>query len=562
MRVALYARYSSEGQREASIDDQYRNCEAYAKRQDGWTITHRYHDKAISGSQNANGRPGYRQMLTDAQARHFDVVLVDDFSRLSRDQVETETARRRLVHWNIRLIGVSDGIDTAAKGHKMLSSFKGIMNEVFLDDLRDKTRRGMVGQVLKGYHGGGRAYGYRLVPEYDPTKKDPYGQPARIGTRLEIDKEQAKWVQQIFQWYAEGMSPMKIVEELNRRNVPPPGIFYKRKSHNLPSWCNSALYGNVKYGLGLLNNHLYKGEIVWGRSRWEKDPDTKKKRRFLCNESEWIVHKDERLRIVDDELWNKVKARQVAIHQASDHIRAMLHRNARTGRQPKYLFSGLLTCGQCGHKFVIVDPTRYGCSGWRYRGLSTCNNTVMASRKLVESVLLQAIQEDLFTEEGYAVVKTEVMRLLAEHRRHRTPDLGQVKARLVDVEREIGNVMLAIKAGIFTSTTKSELEKLETERVRLLQALQGSPQKADAVVSFIPNMMERFKQLANDLAAVTQHQVDKARSILRELMGQQIILHPTADGVERYLTAEITGDYAGLLRLASGKNKFGGGQGS
>jgi DNA invertase Pin-like site-specific DNA recombinase len=145
MRVALYGRYSSEGQREASIDDQFRNCQTYAARQVGWTITNRYHDKAISGSHGADGRPGYRQMLADAKLKRFDILLVDDLSRLSRDQVETERARRSLVHWGIRLIGVSDGIDTAAKGHKMLSNFKGIMNEVFLDDLRDKTHRGMVG---------------------------------------------------------------------------------------------------------------------------------------------------------------------------------------------------------------------------------------------------------------------------------------------------------------------------------------------------------------------------------------------------------------------------------
>ena len=158
-------RFSSENQREASIDDQFRNCETYADRQHGWEIIHRYEDNAVSGSQNASGRTGYRQMLADALEKRFDVLLVDDFSRLSRDQVETETARRRLIHWGVRLIGVSDGIDTAAKGHKMLSGFKGIMNEVFLDGLRDKTRRGMVGQVLKGYHGGGRSYGYRLVQE-------------------------------------------------------------------------------------------------------------------------------------------------------------------------------------------------------------------------------------------------------------------------------------------------------------------------------------------------------------------------------------------------------------
>ena len=133
-------------------------------------------------------------MLKDAQAHAFDVLLIDDFSRLSRDQVGTEQARRRLIHWGVRVIGVSDGIDTANKSHKMLSGFRGIMNEFYLDDLRDKTYRGMVGQALKGYHCGGRAYGYKLAPDYDATKTDPYGRPAIIGTRLEIYPEQAQWV--------------------------------------------------------------------------------------------------------------------------------------------------------------------------------------------------------------------------------------------------------------------------------------------------------------------------------------------------------------------------------
>lgn len=65
-----------------------------------------------------------------------------------------------------------------------------------------------------------------------------------------------------------------------------------------------------------------------------------------------------------------------------------------------------------------------------------------------------------------------------------------------------------------------------------------------------------------NLATITQHSVDKTRYILRDLMVAQIVLHPTADGMVRYLTAEVSGDYAGLYRLVTGKNKFGGGEGS
>ena len=558
-RVALYARYSSENQKESSIEDQFRNCEKRAARE-GWTVTARYEDRAISGA--TAERPGYQQMLKDAKTKQFDILLVDDFSRLSRDSIETEQARRRLVHWRVRLIGVSDGIDTEAKGHKMLSGFKGMMNEVFLDDLRDKTRRGMVGQALKGYHCGGRAYGYRLVPEYDPSKKDPYGHPARVGTRLEKHPDQAHWVQWIFEQYAEGQSPLKIVEELNRQGVPPPGTFYRRRSLRTPTWCASALHGDLNQGTGLLNNPLYSGQRIWNRAGYRKDPDTKRSMRVLRDRSEWVITPAPQLRIIDDALWERVRARQRDVHEQSATIRAVLHVNARTGRGPKYLFSGLLVCGQCQGKFVIVDPLHYGYSGWKYRGLSVCDNTIKVSRQLVESRLLQAVKDDLFTQEGLAVFKQEVARLLAEQRRTQTPDLAKAKARLQVVEQEIEHIMTAIKAGVLTASTKTALEQAEAERARLLQAMQGPHKKLDKVASFLPNMVGKFKALVDDLVGATQHEVNKARGILKELVGGQIALHPAADGADRYLTAELSGNYAGLMRLAAGKNKFGGGQGS
>ena len=107
-----------------------------------------------------------------------------------------------------------------------------------------------------------------------------------------------------------------------------------------------------------------------------------------------------------------------AVSQGVMALRASHHCRANsTGRDPKYLFSGLLVCGQCGGKFVICEATKYGCSTWRTRGDSVCSNTLRVPRTLVETLLLASIQRDLFTEEGLAVFKQEVARLLAEHRR-------------------------------------------------------------------------------------------------------------------------------------------------
>jgi site-specific DNA recombinase len=549
MRVALYARYSSENQRESSIVDQNRNCETRAARE-GWTITARYEDRALSGT--TSERPGYQQLLTDAKAKLFDVVLVDDFSRLSRDSSESEQARRRFVHWGVRLIGVTDGIDTNTKNHEMLSGIKGVMNQAFISDLKDKISRGMIGKALHGYHLGGRTYGYKLVPELDPTRKDPYGNPERVGTKLAIDEEQATWVRWIFARCAEGWSPHKIVTELNRRQVPAPGAAYRRTSGRAPSWSAPSLQGNATLGTGLFNNPLYTGRVVWNRKRRDKDPDTGVRAHIARDKTEWIETETPHLRIIDEDLWARVTAMRAGVSRGVYDLRQRHSRARSTGRNPKYLFSGLLVCGLCCGKFVVCSHSDYCCSTWRTRGESVCANALRVPRKLAESALVAAIQKDLFTPEGLEVFKAEIIRLLASHRRTRRPDVAKVTARLQAIEREIAAIITAIKAGVFSASTKAELDRLEAEQDSLTQTIKGRNKLYDKVVAFLPNMEQRFTAMIDDLVAVTQPEVDKVRGMLRELVGHAIRLHPTSDGAERFLTAELSGDYTGLMTLACG----------
>jgi|SRR5467141_3771368 len=81
----------------------------------------------------------------------------------------------------------------------------------------------MAGQALKGYSTGSRVYGYRRVPIEDPTKKDEWGRPVIVAVTRAIDEDKARWVRQMFQWYADGKSLCWICGELNRRHVPTPG---------------------------------------------------------------------------------------------------------------------------------------------------------------------------------------------------------------------------------------------------------------------------------------------------------------------------------------------------
>ena len=494
-------------------------------------------------------------MLTDAKTKHFDVLLVDDFSRLSRDSNEAEQTRRRLVHWGVRLIGCSDGIDTQDKGHKMLAGFKGIMNEQFVSDLKDKISRGMTGKALGGLSlRGAESTAISSFPSRTRPRRTPTDARQRLATKLEIDEEQAPWVRWIFQRYAEGWSPHKIVTELNRQQVPAPGAHYRRKKFigTTPTWSAGSLQGDARIGTGMLNNPLYTGWIIWNRSVREKDPDTGVRAKVMRDEKDWIKTDAPHLRIIDEDLWTRVTARREEVSRGVYDLRKVHSRARSTGRNPKYLFSGLLVCGLCGEKFVVCSHSDYCCSTWRTHGETECANTLKVPRTLVESALVAAIQKDLFTPEGLEVFKHEIIRLLASQRRTRRPDVAKATARVQDIERELAAIITAIKAGVFSTSTKAELDKLEAEQATLTQTIKGKNKLFEKVVAFLPNMEQRFKALIDDLVTVTQPEVDTARRILRELVGGSIRLHPSSDGADRFLTAEVTGDYAGLLKLACG----------
>ncbi|WP_166656100.1 recombinase family protein [Paraburkholderia sp. BL10I2N1] len=191
-------------------------------------------------------------------------------------------------HRGIHIIGVSDGYDTnSCAGRKLLRRVRGLICETYLDDLRAKTHRGLIGQIKLGYHVGGLSYGYCSVIAGLNARGEP------IGHRLEVDDAQAEIVREIFRHYALGESCQRIAAELDARGVRGP---------RGGTWCVSALYGSPAKGAGVLNNEHYVGRYVWNRSKWIKNPDTGKRERFIRPESEWQSVARPELCILDDDL--------------------------------------------------------------------------------------------------------------------------------------------------------------------------------------------------------------------------------------------------------------------
>ena len=179
---------------------------------------------------------------------------------------------------------------------------------------------------------------------------------------------------------------------------------------------------------------------------------------------------------------------------------------------------------------------------------SACSNGIKVSRKLVEERCLAALKEELFTPEAVDLFVEETTRLLAESNRDRVPELDRLQRKLAQVQQEITNIMNAIKAGILTSTTKGELERLEAQNASLEKEIKGITAKAEKVVTLLPRARERYEALVGDLGELSKRHVAQAREQVRELVGE-IRLVPTTGG---YLEAEMTGRYAGLVKLAVG----------
>ena len=179
MRAVIYARYSSQNQREASIEDQVRLCRRHVESR-GWSYLHAYTDRATSGA--SPFRAGYQKLLEDARAGEFDVVVSEALDRLSRDQEDVAGLYKRLSFSGIKIVTLAEG-----EVSELHVGLKGTMNALYLKDLAQKTRRGLEGRVRKGTSGGGLCYGYEVVHEPGPDATSiALEDPEHVGITISI----------------------------------------------------------------------------------------------------------------------------------------------------------------------------------------------------------------------------------------------------------------------------------------------------------------------------------------------------------------------------------------
>ena len=212
----------------------------------GLQVTATFQDRALSGA--SSNRPGYKDLLTQSRRGAFDVVIVEALDRLARKLSDVASLHDELQFHGMSLHAVNVGAVTT-----MHVGMLGTMAQMFLADLREKTKRGQLGRVLQGRAAAGKAFGYDVVED---TER---------GGRV-INPTEAAVVERIFTMFAHGVSPRAIARRLNEEHVPGP--------ENRP-WQDTTIRGQKERGTGILNNELYVGQLVWNRCSYVKDPRTR-----------------------------------------------------------------------------------------------------------------------------------------------------------------------------------------------------------------------------------------------------------------------------------------------
>ena len=466
-RVAIYARYSSQLQKPTSIDDQIRLCRQRAEA-DGRVVVRVHFDRATTAT-TRHSRSGLCDLLRDAERQAMDFVYAEALDRLSRDQEDMPGIYKRLKYWNVQLFTLQEG--EIQPIHICVGA---LMNQAFIENLANKTRRGQIGAVHDGRIPGGLSYGYRTANRIDET-----GRPIR-GLR-EIDPDQASVVRRIYRLYAEGSSVRDIAGILNGEGESGP---------RGRAWGQSTINGHRSRRNGILNNELYRGRLVYNRQSFIRNPDTGKRQPRPNDPSEWIVEDVPDLRIVDDALWDIVQTRR---QSGQDR------RHSTAPKTPLPL-TGVLRCGICGGPMTIVNKRRYACHA--HREQRTCDNPRGIDAKRIENEACTLLSLHIMQH-------PDVHNLVHEAAERSHARRQEIAAEIDDKNSRIEHLIDSIETGRASQAAHRRVLDLEHD----IAALKNELQDLATVPAVGPtDIAQRIQQRLSALkAAITAKRPDRAQ---------------------------------------------------
>lgn len=531
--VIAYGRKSFDDpdHRTSSVNDQELFARTYASQQ-GWEFLDFFGDNGITGA--TMERPGLQAALATLIAGKAKILIIEDVDRLGRDQEHLSYMRKLFAAHDVVLHTVAAG-----KIDDLTFAFKGIMGEQQRARIAYTTRRGLKGKAMRGGVTGGKTLGYKT----QNLGHDAAGYPI---DRLAIDEPNAELVRQIFELYADGHSLQNICDILNAQGIPSPRA-RERGKYNGGIWNPSTLSGDIALGEGILNNQIYIGRRIFNRRKWVEIPNENRGFRRvprLRPESEWVVRDEPDLRIIDQPLWDKVKARQLDARAARDakfHITG----NALSGaKRPEHLLSGLVTCGICGADYVSMGGR------WRCKAAvrKVCDNSSITGA-LLETRALAGLRDRLLTPQIVSRFAIHLQQELDSQMRSAHGRRDEMEEGLVETRRRIAKLVDQMeKEHSPPRSLMTRLKDLEREEERLERELAILPERR---VVRLPANYEAIYRSA--IAELDQHLATReavpSRNAIRTLI-EAVVVHGGNSRGGKHRRLELRGDLFSMLEFA------------
>ena len=543
--AAIYARKSTEqsgvSDEDRSVARQVDHARRYAASK-GWTVDEGsiFADDGISGAEFVK-RPGFVRLMAALRPRPaFDVLIMSEESRLGREMIETSFALKQIIESNVRVFLYLDDRELTLSGplDRILLSVTAFAKDLEREKASQRTHDAFSRKVQAGHVTGGRVFGYDNVEVLGPP--DESGRQVRQRVERRINDVEASVVRRIFALCAEGVGKSRIAKTLNAEGARAP-----RSQRGRPrAWAPSSVHE-------VLNRPLYRGEIVWNRTRkrnqWGRVAPTDRP------EAVWLRQAAEHLRLVPEDLWRAAHARLAA--SRASYLAANAGRAWGRPRDvdSKYMLSGLARCGVCGGGLIVRSRSHgkrraflYACGSYHQRGPSVCTNRAQIPLEAVDRVVLDELGA-LMTPD---VLSDAVEAALAMTAGAPGPEATVARAseELSVVEAEIERLTSAIAAGGALGALVAAL-KARTARAEALRAeIRGAEgqQPLPPVGALRAELAARAAQWREVLAG----QVGEVRQLLRKILAGPVVVTPERREAEGWA---IRGA-AALDRLISAEN--------
>ena len=556
-RAGIYARYSSDMQSETSADEQIeriqyklKNAQVRSNLNDrrpielspDWILK----DEAQSG--RLAGRENYEKVLEGIRQKSFDILIVDDLSRLTRSLGNLLGLYDMLKWYEVELISICDGISSEDPSAKTFFTVKGMVNDFSNDIHAERVIRGMEIRALNGFSCGDYPYGYDSAATKLENAK---GRPFPSHFKITVNEVEAHVVRRIFDMYDLNIGTSRIAKALNAEKVPSPGAATARPG-KLPLWSPRSIQN-------ILQNEKYVGVWRWKKTKLGVHPETRLRSAKDRPATDWVSHlagKETRedLRIVSQDTWDRIAAKLVENKKVSLSLAGKSRWGNKSANLPDHPFSGLMECAVCSSNFMLISGRRggyYGCMSAHKMGV--CSNKQLLHISSIESTLTNVVIDNLRNPEILKYASEQYNKVIRQKLSTAPQRLKQIDGELTLVGGELDNLLQFIISGNASDTVNSAIKDREQRKLRLMSEVRTLQKTQNKIVSVSEDdIKDRLENLAN----LIKQQPVQTHPAIRALFPKRISMSPKGKSMKGHSLYSMQGEIVlnGALARSFEKN--------